>query len=40
MRRLSAEEQALWRKVVESVQPYPGMVAPAAAPQEGQSLRA
>ena len=39
MRRLSAEEQALWRKVVESVQPYPGMVAPAAAPQEGQSLR-
>lgn len=42
MRRLSAEEEALWRKVVESVRPFPGKIAPAAAPiekKEGQSLR-
>lgn len=32
MRRLSAEEQALWRKVVESVRPYPGKMAPKAEP--------
>jgi DNA-nicking Smr family endonuclease len=36
MRRLSAEEAALWRRVVESVQPYPGKAAPPAAPTEGQ----
>jgi DNA-nicking Smr family endonuclease len=30
LRRLSAEERALWRKVVESVRPLPGRASPAA----------
>lgn len=33
MRRLSAEEQALWRKVVESVRPLDGKVPPEPAPK-------
>lgn len=32
MRRLTAEERALWRKVVETVQPLEGRAPPAASP--------
>jgi DNA-nicking Smr family endonuclease len=37
VRRLSAEEAALWRKVVESVQPLDGVAAPAAASEPAPS---
>ncbi len=33
MRRLSAEEEALWRRVVDSVRPLHGGLAPVAAPE-------
>lgn len=33
MRRLGAEERALWRKVVESVRPLEGRLAPAPLPE-------
>jgi DNA-nicking Smr family endonuclease len=33
VRRLTAEEKALWRKVVESVQPMEGRAPPAAEPE-------
>ena len=36
-RRLSAEERALWRKVVETVQPLEGVAVPAEEPPPGAS---